>query len=75
MRTPSLLVALVACSTPQPADNCTVLDEVGDDFDANCDGIDGVDKDGDGFASAESGGRDCDDRDGTTIGVDEDKDG
>jgi hypothetical protein len=32
-----------------------------DDLDQNCDGIDGVDDDHDGFASVESGGKDCDD--------------
>ena len=42
-------------------------DSVGDDIDQNCDGIDGVDKDGDGLASVESGGTDCNDED-----VDED---
>jgi hypothetical protein len=31
--------------------------------DANCDGVDGVDFDGDGFASIGSGGTDCDDND------------
>ena len=34
-------------------------DEVGDSIDQNCDGIDGVDKDGDGYASIQSGGDDC----------------
>ena len=29
--------------------------------DQNCDGVDGVDADGDGIASVESGGDDCDD--------------
>lgn len=36
-------------------------DPVGDDLDANCDGIDGVDDDGDSRASLASGGTDCDD--------------
>ncbi len=36
-------------------------DQVGDGIDQNCDGIDGVDADGDGFASVASGGDDCDD--------------
>jgi len=35
----------------------------GDGVDANCDGVDGVDEDGDGFASLSSGGNDCDDQD------------
>ena len=34
-----------------------------DGTDQNCDGIDGVDEDEDGFASVESGGTDCDDSD------------
>lgn len=36
-------------------------DPVGDGEDSNCDGMDGVDADGDGFASIRSGGDDCDD--------------
>lgn len=36
-------------------------DQVGDDIDENCDGHDGIDSDGDGFASISSGGDDCDD--------------
>jgi hypothetical protein len=36
-----------------------LIDE--DDVDENCDGVDGVDADGDGFASVASGGDDCDD--------------
>lgn len=36
-------------------------DMVGDGVDNNCDGIDGIDADEDGFASTESGGDDCDD--------------
>ncbi len=36
-------------------------DAVGDDKDQNCDGLDGVDSDGDGYASEGSGGTDCDD--------------
>lgn len=56
-------------------------DSVGDSVDNNCDGVDGVDEDGDTFASTESGGPDCDDAnsainpDGTEVGwndVDED---
>ncbi|MBM75753.1 MAG: hypothetical protein CMK59_10160 [Proteobacteria bacterium] len=42
-------------------------DLVGDDIDSNCDGIDGVDQDGDGYASKESGGLDCDDNDAEHI--------
>jgi hypothetical protein len=36
-------------------------DSVGDDHDQNCDGVDGIDEDGDGFASTTSGGTDCND--------------
>jgi len=36
-------------------------DAVGDGVDQNCDGLDGVDLDGDEFASIFSGGTDCDD--------------
>ena len=35
-------------------------DRVGDGIDRNCDGHDGMDYDGDGFASEVSGGADCD---------------
>ena len=38
--------------------------EYGDPADTNCDGVDGVDEDGDGHASTLSGGDDCDDTDG-----------
>ncbi len=38
-------------------------DQVGDAVDQNCDGLDGVDGDGDGFASTASGGTDCVDLD------------
>jgi hypothetical protein len=34
-----------------------------DGIDHNCDGVDGVDQDGDGEASLRTGGQDCDDRD------------
>jgi hypothetical protein len=36
-------------------------DDVGDRVDSDCDGVDGVDADGDGVASMASGGEDCDD--------------
>jgi hypothetical protein len=39
-----------------------------DALDQNCDGVDGVDQDGDGAASLHSGGSDCDDYGGTTLG-------
>jgi hypothetical protein len=38
-------------------------DVYGDGIDNNCDGIDGIDLDGDGYASTESGGDDCNDSD------------
>ena len=38
-------------------------DVVGDGKDQNCDGLDGVDADGDGLAGEASGGEDCDDDD------------
>lgn len=43
--------------------NPEAVDNVGDNIDQNCDGLDGVDADGDGHASIESGGDDCDDND------------
>jgi len=47
-------------------------DPVYNDVDNNCDGIPGVDSDGDGFASEGSGGEDCNDSDsGTNPGADE----
>ena len=50
-------------------------DAVGDAVDNNCDGVDGVDRDGDGIAALDSGGLDCDDTDAGTGGVDADEDG
>jgi len=50
-------------------------DLVGDAVDQNCDGLDGVDLDGDGVASVASGGEDCDDGDPDVLGVDADADG
>ncbi len=47
-------------------------DVFGDDEDFNCDGVDGIDDDGDGMASRASGGEDCDDDDPLTYdGADE----
>jgi hypothetical protein len=37
------------------------LEQEADTLDSNCDGSDGVDGDGDGYASTDSGGEDCDD--------------
>ncbi len=39
----------------------TYREVVSDGVDANCDGVDGIDNDGDGIASVWSGGTDCDD--------------
>jgi len=38
-------------------------DQAGDAIDRDCDGLDGTDADGDGYASTSSGGEDCDDQD------------
>ena len=60
------------------------VDFVGDALDTNCDGVDGVDSDGDGVASLASNGADCDDQDAGAYpaatevlgdGVDQDCDG
>lgn len=51
------------CDDRNPAINPAASDVVGDSRDQNCDGIDGTDMDGDGFASEASGGDDCDDFD------------
>jgi hypothetical protein len=50
-------------------------DLAGDGIDQNCDGVDGVDADEDGYASLETGGEDCDDSDSAVTPVDEDGDG
>jgi len=50
-------------------------DYVGDGFDQNCDGLDGIDSDGDGYASILSGGPDCDDADASLNLDDVDNDG
>ena len=42
----------------------SATDIVGDKIDQECDGVDGTDTDGDGFASLASGGDDCDDEAG-----------
>ena len=41
--------------------NPIATDLAGDGIDQNCDGVDGTDSDGDGYASVVSGGDDCDD--------------
>ena len=50
-------------------------DYVGDDLDINCDGLDGVDSDSDGYAAEWSGGEDCEDTDAALNLDDADLDG
>lgn len=54
------------CDDTHPGINPWATDTLGEGFDQNCDGVDGVDLDGDGVAGEESGGTDCDDHDPTT---------
>lgn len=54
------------CDSEDPTIYLGAPDEVGDGIDQSCDGVDGVDGDGDGHASMESGGDDCDDSSATT---------
>ena len=73
------------CDDAEPAVFPGADDSVGDGVDQNCDGADGVDADGDLFASVASGGEDCDDSSADVSpaaverceagGVDEDCDG
>ena len=49
------------CDDDDSARYPTAADTYGDGVDQNCDGLDGWDRDGDGFASEESGGDDCND--------------
>lgn len=51
------------CDDGDPNISPSATDVVGDGIDQNCDGVDGYDGDGDGYASAGSGGDDCDDTD------------
>jgi hypothetical protein len=51
------------CNDVNPAINPSATDLVGDGVDQNCDGLDGMDLDSDGFPSQASGGADCDDGD------------
>src|SRR5204862_5762451 len=51
------------CDDKNPDIGPNQPDFVGDSIDENCDGIDGQDRDSDGFASEGGGGDDCDDDD------------
>jgi hypothetical protein len=63
------------CDDGDPALHPGASDDVGDGVDQNCDGLDGVDADGDGFASFRSGGDDCEDDDAALNQADADGDG
>ena len=62
------------CDDSNPNISPSATDLVGDDIDQNCDGIDGIDSDGDGYPSEVSGGEDCDDTDADIYPADEDGD-
>ena len=55
----------IDCGPEDPTIHPGAEDGVGDDVDQNCDGVDGLDEDLDGWASIESGGGDCNDSDPT----------
>ena len=63
------------CNDGNGAINPLATDVVGDGLDQNCDGLDGVDADGDGWAAEWSGGLDCDDSDPLLNVDDADADG
>ena len=63
------------CDDTLATTNPSATDIVGDAIDQNCDGVDGTDTDGDGYASLASGGDDCDDTDATLHPGDFDGDG
>ena len=52
---------LLDCDDLDPQTHPGATDPGGDGIDQNCNGIDGIDADGDGVPSVESGGTDCDD--------------
>lgn len=49
------------CDDADPGVRPGAEDAVGDGRDTDCDGVDGVDRDGDGYLSEQAGGDDCDD--------------
>jgi len=51
------------CDSADPNIYPGAEDRYGDGIDQNCDGVDGIDSDGDGYASTDSGGDDCNDGD------------
>jgi len=51
------------CDDLDPDVGPDAVESTGDGVDSNCDGVDGVDADGDGEASIATGGLDCDDTD------------
>ena len=53
------------CDPENPLIHPAATDVFGDGIDLNCDGVDGLDSDGDGFPSAALAGDDCDDDDPT----------
>ena len=53
------------CNDADATINPNAEDTTADGVDQNCDGVDGIDSDGDGYASMDVGGTDCDDGDGT----------
>ena len=71
------------CDDSFVTSNPMATDIAGDAIDQNCDGVDGTDFDGDGYASTISGGLDCNDQDSAInpdaqevcSGMDEDCDG
>ena len=66
---------LIDCDDTKAFFNPNMTDIAGDGFDQNCDGVDGQDSDGDGYASTSSGGTDCDDSNSDISPLDTDGDG
>ncbi len=65
----------VDCEPEDPDAYPGAPDWFGDDIDQDCDGIDGVDLDGDGFATDALGGSDCNDTNSLITPEDRDGDG